>query len=108
MRGRILSMLAGVAASLGAIGAGKLRGDPVPTFQPPRPRRRVGGDTVAAIHAQPVPVYKHKPKAKVRRGGFSLAHHMNGGRECARRVRQMARGDVLNWYPGQVRANWHG
>ncbi len=33
---------------------------------------------------------------------------LNGARECARRVRQMARGDVLNWYPGQVRANWHG
>jgi hypothetical protein len=33
---------------------------------------------------------------------------MNGGKECARRMKQMARGDVLNWYPGQVRANFRG
>lgn len=83
-------MLASLGAALGLVA----RAAP----EPPRMRRPTARGGGAEFDRQP-------PRVRYVSGGASRGP-MNGGRECERRRRQMARGDVLNWYPGQVRANW--
>lgn len=102
MRSRILALAVGLAAAVG-LRSSAMPAEAAPTYSAPPRKRRDMGAISRAIQGQELPV---RQAHKVRRRSGGASGGVNGARECARRVRQMARGDVLNWYPGQVRANW--